>query len=68
MPTIKITVTEKLASLEGSPVYVCGNSDYSVAFTFDAEWSAQSDRRIEPGVEVRVVAQENLTLRVEPIS
>ena len=33
----------------------------------DAEWSARSDSRIEPGTEVRVVAQENLTLRVEPI-
>lgn len=44
MPTIKITVTEKLASLEGSPVYVCGNSDYSVAFTFDAEWSAHNTK------------------------
>lgn len=33
----------------------------------DAEWTAQSATRLEPGMEVRVVAQENLTLRVEPI-
>jgi len=33
----------------------------------DAEWAATSDRRLEPGTEVRVVSQENLTLRVEPI-
>lgn len=33
----------------------------------DAEWAAQSATRLEPGTEVRVVAQENLTLRVEPI-
>ena len=33
----------------------------------DAEWAAQAATRLEPGTEVRVVAQENLTLRVEPI-
>ena len=33
----------------------------------DAEWSARAATRLEPGTEVRVVAQENLTLRVEPI-
>ena len=33
----------------------------------DAEWAAQSATRLDPGTEVRVVAQENLTLRVEPI-
>ena len=33
----------------------------------DAEWTAQSVTRLDPGAEVRVVAQENLTLRVEPI-
>ena len=33
----------------------------------DAEWSARSDQRLDPGAEVRVVAQENLTLAVEPV-
>ena len=33
----------------------------------DAEWTAKAATRLEPGTEVRVVAQENLTLRVEPI-
>ena len=33
----------------------------------DAEWTARSATRLDPGTEVRVVAQENLTLRVEPI-
>ena len=33
----------------------------------DAEWAATSKMRLEPGTEVRVVAQENLTLGVEPI-
>jgi membrane protein implicated in regulation of membrane protease activity len=33
----------------------------------DAEWTAKAATRLEPGTEVRVVAQENLTLAVEPI-
>ena len=33
----------------------------------DAEWAATSDTRLEPGTEVRVVAQDNLTLGVKPI-
>ena len=33
----------------------------------DAEWAAKCGRRLEPGTEVRVVAQENLTFGVEPI-
>ena len=33
----------------------------------DAEWTAKAASRLEPGTEVRVVAQENLTLAVEPI-
>ena len=33
----------------------------------DAEWTANAATRLEPGTEVRVVAQENLTLAVEPI-
>ena len=33
----------------------------------DAEWAATSEARLEPGTEVRVVSQDNLTLAVEPI-
>ena len=33
----------------------------------DAEWTAKAATRLEAGTEVRVVAQENLTLAVEPI-
>ena len=33
----------------------------------DAEWAARAATRLDPGTEVRVVEQENLTLRVEPI-
>ena len=33
----------------------------------DAEWSAIADERLEPGVEVRVVSQNNLTLLVKKL-
>lgn len=33
----------------------------------DAEWTASADAPIEVGVEVKVVAQKNLTLTVAPI-
>ena len=33
----------------------------------DAEWDARADERLEAGTEVRVVAQENLTLVVERV-
>lgn len=33
----------------------------------DAEWSAESDVALAAGREVRVVAQRNLTMRVEPV-
>ncbi len=33
----------------------------------DAEWAAMSKDRLEPGAEVRVVSQENLTFTVEPV-
>lgn len=36
---IEIKVEEKIASVVGDPMYVCGNSDYVVKFDFDAEWA-----------------------------
>ena len=33
----------------------------------DAEWAAESDRPIETGANVRVVAQQNLTMKVEKV-
>lgn len=35
---ISINVAKKLASVIGAPVIICGNSDYSITFTFDQEW------------------------------
>lgn len=39
MPTIEIAVADKIAQVQGNPVIVCGNSDYTVQFTFDSEWN-----------------------------
>lgn len=39
---ILIEVTEKVAAVSGTPVIVCGNSDYTVVFAFDSEWDAYS--------------------------
>lgn len=35
---IKVKVADKVASVIGTPVIICGNSDYTVTFTFDEEW------------------------------
>ena len=35
---IKVHVKDKVAVVEGDPVIVCGNSDYTVTFSFDDEW------------------------------
>lgn len=39
MPDIKVTVRNKIAVGDGTEI-VCGNSDYTVVFDFDAEWEA----------------------------
>lgn len=44
MQTIKINVVDKVATAEGSPFIVCGNSDYTILFNFDAAWSGQGTK------------------------
>ena len=44
MPEITITVTEKIAAAQGSPMIVCGNSDYAVKFIFDSEWDRYAQK------------------------
>lgn len=39
MDKIQIQVTNRRAVTLGAPVIVCGNSDYRIAFTLDAEWN-----------------------------
>lgn len=36
---LKINIKDKIATVEGSPVIVCGNSDYVIQFAFDDEWA-----------------------------
>lgn len=42
MQTIKINVVGKVATAEGNPFIVCGNSDYTILFNFDAAWDGQN--------------------------
>ena len=39
MPEIRITVQNKIAQTVGKPVIVCGNSDYTLFFETDDEWT-----------------------------
>lgn len=41
---IPITITNRIATVDGAHVIVCGNSDYRLAFTFDEEWNSQTVR------------------------
>ena len=40
MKTFEISVKDKIAALTNDAMYVCGNSDFVVNFSFDAEWDA----------------------------
>lgn len=35
---IKVHIKDRVAVAEGDPVIICGNSDYTVTFSFDEEW------------------------------
>lgn len=47
MPEIQITITEKIAAVRDAPVIVCGNSDYTIQFTFDSEWDDYEEKTAE---------------------
>ena len=36
---MEITIENRIARVNGSPEIICGNSDYTIAFQFDAEWA-----------------------------
>ena len=46
MPDIHITVRDRIAQADGDPEIVCGNSDYTAVFDFDAEWVAYSQKTL----------------------
>lgn len=41
---IRINIKDKIATVEGSPVIVCGNSDYAIHFAFDDEWADKATK------------------------
>lgn len=41
---IPISVTNKVASAPDDVTIVCGNSDYTLTFDFDSEWSAETEK------------------------
>ena len=42
--SINVNVRQRIASVSGNPIIVCGNSDYTVSFDFDSEWGAYADK------------------------
>lgn len=41
---IDISIDNKYAAAVGAPTIVCGNSDYTITFTFDNEWEGQNTK------------------------
>lgn len=39
---INVNVADKVASVIGAPTIVCGNSNYTITFTLDAEWETSN--------------------------
>lgn len=39
-----VTIENRVARASGTPQIVCGNSGYSITFSFDAEWSNYADK------------------------
>lgn len=44
MPEIAIKVRNKRTEVVGTPMIVCGNSDYTIEFDLDDEWSNYSSK------------------------
>ena len=44
MPAIQISIADKIAAVQGSPTIICGNSDYTVTFSFDSEWDNYTEK------------------------
>ena len=62
MKTINVLVRDKIASVVGDIVYICGNSDYVINFDFDAEWDdydVKTARFVHDGSYIDVVFTGN---------
>lgn len=44
MEKIEVIIADKVASVTGKPKLICGNSDYIISFTFDAEWDDEENK------------------------
>ena len=44
MEEIKVVVADKIATVSGTPLIICDNSDYTIKFTFDAEWANEDSK------------------------
>lgn len=44
MPEIQISISNKIATVQGNPTIACGNSDYKIKFSFDSEWQAYTTK------------------------
>lgn len=72
--TINIRITDKRPVVEGAPIIVCGNSGYSINFTFDAEWDAYSTKVVrftwtaKGKVHIRDVEMRGTTCEVPPLT
>lgn len=44
MPDIQITVTDKIATAAEGAEIICGNGDYTAAFTLDSEWARYTQK------------------------
>ena len=70
---INVNITNKHCAVQGAPVIVCGNSDYTMTFTFDAEWDNAGEKTarfsyIRDGVRrYQDVQLEGNTVAVPPV-
>lgn len=44
---IQMNVTNRIASVSGTPCIICGNSDYTVQISCDAEWDAYPEKTLQ---------------------
>lgn len=59
---INITIRDKIAKAPNDALYICGNSDFAVAFDFDEEWNehkVKTARFVCDGTHVDVVFEGN---------
>lgn len=46
MPNISVNVANKIATIENDEIIICGNSGYTLTFTFDDEWTGYDTKTV----------------------